>query len=126
MFKHQLSQITLAHYRVGHVQAGKLALLWMMREGAVVNDPFIQRTVILKLNRTHRMGDPFDCVLNRVCEIVQRINAPCIPLAVMMGADNPVNSRVTHIHIGGCHVDFCPQRFGTIREFPGPHVFKQL
>ncbi len=72
------------------------------------------------------MGNPLNGVLNRMREIIQRVNTPLIALTVMMGAHNAVNRRVTHIHVRGRHIDFGAQRLRAVREFPGAHVLEQL
>ena len=71
------------------------------------------------------MGDPFQGVLDGMGEVVEGIDAPLIPLTVMMGPDNPIDGRIPHVHIGGGHVDFGPQGAVSIRELPVFHLFKK-
>ena len=54
---HQLAQVALAHDRVGHIQAGKLALLGESGAKDVLNDPVVQRAVVLELQAAHAVGD---------------------------------------------------------------------
>ena len=126
VFKHQLTQIALGHNRIGHIQAGKFALLGVVRQRAVVHNPLIQRAMVFKLNRAHRMCNAFQCILNGVCEVIQRINAPLVPLSVVMGAHNAVNGRVAHVHVGRSHVNLGAQRLRAIRELARAHILKQL
>ena len=126
LFKYQLAQVTLGHNGVRYVQAGKLALLGMMRQRAVVNHPLVQRTVVLKLNRAHGVRDALKCVLNRVCKVVQRIDAPLIALPVMVCTHDAVNRRVAQVHVRTCHVDLGTQRLGAIGKLAVAHVLEQL
>ena len=126
LFKYQLAQVTLGHNGVRYVQAGKLALLGMMRQRAVVNHPLVQRTVVLKLNRAHGVRDALKCVLNRVCKVVQRIDTPLIALTVMMCTHDAVNRRVAQVHVRTCHVDLGTQRLRAVGKLAVAHVLEQL
>ena len=126
LLEHELAQIALAHDRVGHVQTGELALLRMMRQRAVVNDPLVQRTVVLELDRAHGVRDALERVLNRVREVVQRIDAPLVALTVMMCADDAVDRRVAQVHVRAGHVDFGAQGLGAVGELAVAHILEQL
>ena len=126
VLKYQLTQVTLGHDRVGHVQASKLALLGMVRQRAVIDNPLVQRTMVLELDRAHGVRDAFQCVLNRVRKVIERIDAPLVTLTVMVCADDAVDRRVTHVHVGRRHIDLGTQGLRTIRELAVAHVLEQL
>ena len=92
----------------------------------VVNNPIVERTVIFKLNRAKRMSDSLKRVLNGVRKIVHGINAPFVPLAVVMHVQNPVNNWVAHVHIGRAHVDFCAKRVRSVFKLTVFHAAEKL
>ncbi len=126
LLEHELTQIALAHDRVGHIQAGKLALLRVVRQRAVIDDPLIQRTVVLELDRAHGVRDALECVLDRMREVVQRINAPLVTLTVMVCAHDAVDRRVAQVHVRACHVDLGAQGLGAVGELAVAHILEQL
>ena len=69
---HQLTQVALAHDGVGHVQAGELALLGELGPEDVLDDPVVQRAMVLELQAAHAVGDALDGVLDGVREVVHR------------------------------------------------------
>ena len=72
------------------------------------------------------MGDSLQHILDRMGEIIHRINAPGISGAVVPGPVDPVDNRVAHIEIAGGQIDFSPQRHFSILELPGSHSAEQL
>ena len=68
----------------------------------------------------------FDGVLYRMCEVIQRINAPLIALAMVFGVQNAVNYGIAHIDVGRSHVYFCPQHQRSVAHQSVFHVVKQL
>ena len=59
---HEPQQLALAHHRVGQVQAGELDLL-RPRAPAVLEQPVVERAVVLELERAERVRDALDGVL---------------------------------------------------------------
>ena len=90
------------------------------------NDPVIKRTVILEFQCTDRMCDSFDCILDRMSEVIHRINAPGVSGSVVSHVSYTVDNRVTHVHIRRCHVDLGTKNFFSIGIFAGFHFFKKL
>ena len=81
--------------------------------------------MVFKLNRAHRMRDALERVLNRMREIVKRIDAPLIPLPVVRRVQDAVNGRVAQVHIRAGHIDFRAQRTVAVGELAGLHPLKQ-
>ena len=62
---HELEQLALAHHRVGQVQARELDLLRARRHRQVLDQPVVERPVVLELERAERVRDPLDRVRRR-------------------------------------------------------------
>ena len=122
----QLTQITLAHDGVGHIQTCELALLRELGAKDVLDDPVVQRTMVLELKAAHAVGNALDSVLNGVCEVVHRVDAPLVALTVMLGVLNTVDGRVTHVHVGACEVDLCTQGLLALLELTSTHPAEQV
>ena len=123
---HQLAQVALAHHGVGHVQAGKFPLLRELAAEQVFDHPVVQRAVILKFQAAQRMGDPLDGVLDRVGKVVQRVDAPLVPLAMVAHMLDAVDGRVAHIHVGAGQVDLGPQCLFAVGKLAGAHTAEQI
>ena len=123
---HQLTQIALAHDGVGHVQAGELTLLGELGAKNVLDDPVVQRAVVLELEAAHAVGDALDGVLDGVGKIVHRVDAPLIALTVMLGVLDTVDGRVTHIHVGAGEVDFSAEGLFALLELACTHPAEEV
>ena len=123
---HQLAQVALAHDGVGHVQAGKLALLGEGGAEDVFNDPVVQRAMVLELQAAHAVGDALDGVLNGMGEVVHRVDAPLVALTVMLGVLDAVDGRVTHVHVGAGQIDLGTQGLFAFLELTGAHPAEQV
>ena len=76
-------QAPLAHHRVVQVEARELVLVRHRRRPAVLDEPVVQRPVILELERADRVRDALDGVGERMREVVHRIDAPRVAGPVM-------------------------------------------
>ncbi len=92
----------------------------------LIEKPVIQRTVILKFQRTERIGYLLNRIFQAVSPVVHWIHAPLISLAVMVGMQNAVHNRVTHINVGMGHFNFSAQYARTVREFARAHALEQV
>ena len=72
------------------------------------------------------MCDTFDCIFNRMSEVIHRIDTPCITGSVVSHMSNTIDDRVTHIHIRRCHVNLCTENLFSIGIFALFHFFKKL
>ena len=72
------------------------------------------------------MGDPFYRIRLTVREVVSRINAPLVAGAVMRRMKNPIHYGISHVEVGRCHVDFCPEGSGAVGKFSRLHAFEQV
>ena len=123
---HQPAELPLAHNSVVDTQAGKLDLPGMGGQVAVLDDPVIQGPVGLKLQGTQAVGDTFQGILNGMGEVIHGIDAPLVPLTVMVHVVDPVDNGVPHIEVAAGQVDLGPQGHGTVGELPCPHPGEQI
>ena len=72
------------------------------------------------------MGDALDGVLDGMREVVQRIDAPLVALAVVVCAHDAVDGRVAHVHVGAGQVDLGAQGLAAVGELAGAHAAEQV
>ena len=111
---------------MGNVKAGEFILMGLVLEIYIIHNPIVKRTVIGKLDRTHRMGNALQSVLNGMRKIVKRIYAPRIPLSVVRHMADTENSGITHNKIGRSHIYLCTESLCAIGKFTVLHTLKQL
>ena len=91
-------------------------------EADMVEDPVIDLSVVLELERADRMSDVLERVLEAVCIVVQRVDAPVVALPVVVLMPDAVEHRVPHQHVRSGHVDLAPQHVRTVLELPSAHA----
>ena len=72
------------------------------------------------------MGDALKRVLDGMGEVVHGVDAPLIPLAVVVGEVDAVDHRVAHVEVAAGQIDLGPQGHGTLGELPGAHPAEQV
>ena len=118
---HQFFDIPFSGHHIGQIKFCELNLFRRMRIFQLRYHPVVQRTVILKLQRTQRMRHALNGILNRMRKIIHRVDAPLIARVMVRHPGNPVDHRIPHVNIRGGHVDLCPQHLAPVREFSGAH-----
>mmetsp|Transcript_59907 Transcript_59907/g.129910 ORF Transcript_59907/g.129910 Transcript_59907/m.129910 type:complete len:252 (+) Transcript_59907:1373-2128(+) len=68
------------------------------------------------------MSDAFDGVLLTMREIIQGVHAPLVARAVMRLVQDPIDGRVTHVHVRVRHVNLGPQEMRTFGVLPVAHL----
>jgi hypothetical protein len=114
-------QLALAHDRVGQVEPGELDLLrvgGVRRPALVLDEPVVERAVVLELQRAERVGDALDRVALAVGPVVHRVDAPLVAGAVVRRVQDAVHHRVAHVHVGRGHVDLRPQHARAVGNSP--------
>ncbi len=122
---HQFLDISLACDHIGQIHFRKFYLLRRMRILQFRHHPVVERSVILKLQRTDGMGNPLDRVLYGMRIVVHRVNAPLIPRILVGQMCHAVQNRIAHIDVRGGHVDFRAQGFLPVRVLSFLHLLKQ-
>ena len=110
----QCAQLALAGDDVGEVQPAELVLLGQRPRqqaevGQAVEQPVVERPLVLELQRADAVGDVLQRVLDRVRVGVHRIDAPAVAGVVVRGALDAVQRRVAQVDVGRCHVDLGAQ-----------------
>lgn len=80
----------------------------------------------LKFQCAERVGDAFDGVAQAVGEVIHWVDWPGVSGAVVVHAPDPIQGRVSHVYVGGRHVDFGAQGFASVFEFTGAHACEEV
>ncbi len=121
----QLDELALAHHRMRQVEPRKLDLPRMV-DAELVEEPVIERAMVLVLERAERVRDSLDGVLEPVRPIVHRVDAPRIAGAVVRGVQDAVHDRVAQVEVGRGHVNPGAERPRAVRELAGAHLRKEV
>ena len=125
-FLHELEQLPLAHECVGQVEPREFDLPRARRHREVLNQPVVERAMIFEFERAQRVGDLLDRVRWRVREVVHRVDAPGVAGPMMMGAADPVEHRIAHVHVRRRHLDLRAQHVRAVFELAGAHPREQI
>ena len=71
---HQFGQHALRQHRVSQIEPGEFVLMRLRRHRQLVEEPVVERPVILEFQRANRMRDALDGIGLAVGEIVARID----------------------------------------------------
>ena len=123
---HQLEQFPLAHHGVVEVQPRELVLARTGLRKKVVDEPVVDRPVVLELEGADGVRDPLDRVGERVGEIVHRVEAPGIAPPVVRGVADAVQQRVAQLHVPRRHIHLRAQHVRSVEELPRPHAGEQV
>ena len=113
---HQLGQHALGQHRVGEVEPRELVLPRPRGHRQVVEEPVVERPMVLELERADRMRDALDRVRLAVREIVARIDPPLRAGARVRRVQDAVEHRIAQVDVAGRHVDLGAQHARAIRE----------
>ena len=123
---HQPQQHALGHDGVREVESRELVLVGPRRHRQVVDEPVVERPVVLELERADRVGDALDRVGLAVGEVVGRIDAPRVARPRMLGVQDAVQHRVAQVDVGRGHVDPRPQHARAVGELAGAHAREEV
>ena len=84
----ELRQHALGQQRVGQVQPGEFVLVWFRWHRQLVEQPFVERPVVLEFQRADRMRNAFNGVRLAVGIVVARIDRPFGASARVLGMAN--------------------------------------
>ncbi len=88
--------------------------------------PVVEGAVILKLEGAETVGDPLDGILEAVGEVIHGIDAPFVAGSVVRMVQYPVYGRITHVHVGACHIDLGPQGPGAAGKLSAFHSAEEI
>ena len=72
------------------------------------------------------MGNAFNCIRERVGEIIHGVDWPVIAGAIVVGMANAIEQRVAHLHVGRGHVPLGAQHMGAVGKFTGAHPLEEV
>ena len=116
----KLDQLSLREHDVAQVEPRELDLLRQrpLQEagplhavvsgpvlGEALVEPFVERPVVLELERAERVRDVLERVRNAVRPVVGGIDAPVVAGAVVRGVADAIHGRVAQVDVGRGHVD---------------------
>ncbi len=119
-------QEALGQHRPGQVEAGELVLVRHRGHRQMLDEPVVERAVVLELERADGVRDAFDGVALAVGEVVRRVDAPGVAGAGMGGMHDAIEDRVAHVDVGRGHVDLGTQHRAAVGEVPGAHAGQQI
>ena len=101
----QLDQPALRQHDVGEVEAREFVLLRqrpleLAAFGELLDDPVVERPVVLELERADRMRDALERVADAVRVVVERVDAPLVAGAVMPRVADAVDRRIAQLTFG--------------------------
>ena len=123
---HQPRQDALRHHGVGDVEPREFVLMRTRRHRQVVDQPVVQRPMILELQRAERVRDALDRVRLAVRVVVGGIDAPGVAGARMLGVQDAIQHRIAQVHVGRRHVDLRAQHARAVGELAGAHAAEQV
>ena len=98
----------------------------MVGDGNILHHPVVQGTMILKFQGAQGVGDSFQRVLDGMGKVVHGVDAPLVPLAVVVHMPDPVDDRVTHIEVAGGQINLGPEGIAVVLKFAFPHPAEQI
>ena len=121
---HQFEKFPLTHQGIGEVQAGELILVGGI-DTQRLDEPVIERTVDVELQRADGVGDMLDGIALAVGVVVHRVDAPLVAGAVMVRELDAVQQRVAEHHVGMGHVDLRAEDLLPFRVLAGLHLAEE-
>ena len=125
-FAHQLGQHPLGQHRVAEIEPRELVLPRPRRHRQVLDQPVVERPVVVEFERAERMRDALDRVGLAVGEVVARIDRPVDAGARMARVEDAVEHRVAEVDVARGHVDLGAQHPRAVRELAGPHAAEEV
>ncbi len=95
-------------------------------DGQGGEEPIVERAMDFEFECAKRVSDAFDGVFQAMRPVIHRINAPGVASPVVRHMQYSIQHWVTHVDIGGGHVDFGSQNPGAVGKFPGSHACEQV
>src|SRR5437773_12545327 len=109
-----------------NTQASELILSGSRWHREVVEEPVVERSVVLELEGAQRVAHPFDGVALAVREVIARVDVPGRAGAWMAGVENTVDDGVAKVEVRRRHVDCRAEHPLAVPELAGAHPREQL
>ena len=92
----------------------------------VIDQPVVQRPVVLELQRAQRVSDALDRIRLAVRVVVGGIDAPGIAGARMLGVQDAIQHGIAQVHVGRRHVDLRTQHARAVGKLARAHAAEQV
>ena len=122
----RLPEEALREHGVREVEARELVLVRARRHRQALDQPVVERPVVLELERAEGVGDALDRVRLAVGEVVQRVDAPLVAGPRVGRVQDPVEHRVAQVDVGRGHVDLRPEHPRAVRKLARAHALEQV
>ncbi len=122
----ELEQPPLAHHGVGQIEPGELDLAGTGGHRQVLDQPVVERPVILELQRAQRVRDVLQRIGRRMREVVHRIDAPGVAGAMVVRPPDPIENGIAQVDVVRGHVDLRPEHVRAVFEFAIAHAAEQI
>ena len=123
---HEFGQHPLRQQRVGQIEPREFVLVRLRRHRQLVEQPFVERPVVLEFQRADRMRDALDRVGLAVGVIIARIDRPFVAGARMGGVQDAVEHGIAQVDVARGHVDPGAQHPRAVGKLAGLHAAKQI
>ena len=123
---HEFGQHPLGEQRVGQIEAREFILMRLRRHRQLVQQPVVERPVVLELQRADRMRNALDRVRLSVGIVVARIDRPFVAGARMGGVQDAIEHGVAQVDVAGGHVDLGAQHARAVRKLTRLHAAEQV
>ena len=118
--------LSLARHAVVEVQTCELDLARRLFKADSVDEPVIERPVILELERAQGVGDFLRSVGEGMREIVHRIDAPLVARLMMGDVRYSVDDGVAHIDVRARHVYLGAKHLFAVCKLALGHAAEQV
>ena len=92
----------------------------------VLDEPVVERAIVLELERAKGVRDPLDGVGLAVRPVVEGVDRPRIARPVVVCVPDAVHQRVAQLHVRRGEVDPGAEHVRSIVELPGPHAPEEV
>ena len=92
----------------------------------MLDQPVVERPVVLELERAERMADVLDRIRLAMGEVVGRVDAPGVAGARVADVADAIEHRVAQVDVAGAHVDLGAQHPAALGKLAGAHAAQQI
>ena len=72
------------------------------------------------------MCNTLDGILDRMCKVIHRVNAPLVTCVVVVHSRYSVDNRISHVDVRACHIYLCTEYLTSVRELTVLHSLEQI
>ena len=125
----QFFELAFADHGVLEAATPKLVLMRVADKRGVIQmleQPIVNRAVVHELEAAQAVCDAVSGVVDRLREVVERVDAPSVALTVMRGVQDAVQPRIAQFHVRVRQINFGSEQMSAVGIRPRSHCRKQL